>query len=267
MRRTISLALAAGLALVVAVSALGMTADEILERVEQEGLLGFGQTNLRAEFSVELWEPGDEEPTEYGFRVWSQEGADETTRALIEYAFPDDVAGMLFLIHTPPEGDARLWLYMPELALVRELLGTAAREGEFIAGSGISYREVAEGLAYRGDYSSELVGEEEIDGVACWRLALTPKKPAEAEWAQIHLWVHVEAYFVIQAEFVGEEGAVERRIIASEIDEDELGLYPRLMTVEDLAEGRSAKVRIAARSAEEVPEAYFVPENLPDLEL
>jgi len=266
MKRAVDLALAASLALFVAVSALGMTADGILERVEQEGLLGFGQTNLHAEFSVELRER-DQEPTEYGFRVWSQEGVDETTRALIEYSFPDDVAGMLFLIHTPPEGDARLWLYMPELALVRELLGTAAREGEFIAGSGISYREVAEGLAYRGDYSAELVGEEELDGVACWRLALTPKKPAEAEWTKIHLWVHAQAYFVMRADFVGGAGVVDRRIIASEIDEDELGLFPRLMSVEDLAEGRSAKVRIAARSGAEVPEAYFVPENLPALEL
>lgn len=266
MKRTISLALATGLAMSLAVLALGTTVDEILARVEEEGLLGLGQTNLYAEFSWIVHGHG-EEPAEFGLRVWSKAVPDSITMALLQLDAPEDLAGMRLLVHTPSEGDARLWTYMPELDMLREVVGDLAREGGFIPGSQVSYREMSEGLAYRDDYIAELLGEEMLDGVLCWHLELTPKTPADAEWTAIWLWVHAEGYFVMRAEFLNAAGAVERKIIAGEIDEDELGLFPRLMTLEDLTEKHSEQLRIVARSGAEVPDTYFEPENLRGLDL
>lgn len=253
-----------GIPVVLSLSAMGLTADEILERVEEQGFLGFGTGHLQGRFSLALHEPG-EDPTEYRFRVWGREEDDGTVKTTILYAYPELVEGTVFLFHTPPEEEARLWLYLPALNVVKELVGQGAREGEFIAGSGISYDEIAHGFVYRDGYESELVGEATLDELPCWQLQVTPEEPDEAEWSLITLWVHQDTYVVVRAEFRDADGEVVRYMTASELEEDELGIIPRLLTVEDAVEGTRAVVRIAERSQEEIPDEVFIPEHLHEL--
>ncbi len=245
-------------------SVMALTADEILERVEEQGFLGFGTGHLQGQFSLALHEPG-EEPTEYRFRVWGREEDDGTVKTTILYAYPELVEGTIFLFHTPPEEDARLWLYLPALAVVKELVGQGAREGEFIAGSGISYEEIAQGFVYRDGYTSELIGEATLDDLLCWQLEVVPEELGEAEWSLITLWVHQDSFVVVRAEFHDADGEIVRRMTASELEEDELGIVPRLLSVEDLVEGTWAEVRIEERSQEEIADEVFMPDRLQDL--
>lgn len=245
--------------------ALAQTAEEILARVEEQGFFGVGRESLYAALSVEIQEKG-QPPVDYAFRVWAKEYPDETVKFLLLYAAPEDVAGTLFLAHVPKDGATRMWLYLPELALVKELVGETERKGEFIAGSGITYEDISKGFSYREGYRAELLGEEVLNAYPTWKLGLSPRTP-EQEWQSIVLWVHREHYLVVRAEFYDQEGKLSRVLSVPELAADELGIRPALLRVEDLKKGSWAEVRILERSAETIPDEYFVPANLPELGL
>lgn len=245
--------------------AFAQTADEILERVEEQGFFGTGRESLYASLSVEIQEEG-QPLVDYAFHVWAKEYPDGTVKFLLLYAAPEDVAGTLFLAHVPKEGVTRMWLYLPELALVKELVGETERKGEFIGGSGITYEDISKGFSYREGYQAELLGEEVLVAYPTWKLGLSPKS-AGAEWARIVLWVHREHYFVVRAEFYSEEGKLSRILSVPELVADELGVRPALLRVEDLGKGSWAEVRIAERSAQAIPDDHFAPANLPQLRL
>ncbi|MFO8034445.1 MAG: outer membrane lipoprotein-sorting protein [Candidatus Bipolaricaulota bacterium] len=257
--------LAVGAVIVLSSTGLAMTAEEILERVEEQGLLGLGAGDFQGEFSLTTYEP-DEEPQEYRFRVWGREEEDGTVKTTILYAYPELIEGTVFLFHAFPEEDPRLWLMLPEVGDVIELVGARA-EGEFVAGIGITYEELAHGFTYRNGYESELLDEEELDGDPCWKLQVKPLDLEDADWASILLWVHQANFVVMRADFEDEDGEIGRRITAAELEEDELGAVARLLVVEDLKEDVRAEIRIEQRSREKVAEEVFIPERLPELEL
>lgn len=262
MKRTIGL----GVAFVLFFGLLGFpqTAEEILARVEEQGFFGTGRGSLYAALSVEIQEKGQPR-VDYGFKVWGKEYPDGTKKFLLLYAAPEDVAGTLFLAHVPKEGATRMWLYLPELAILKELVGETERKGEFIAGSGITYEDLSRGFSYRAEYRGEVVAEETLGDFPTWKLSLVPK--TEAEWAKIELWVHRDLYFVVRVELYDGEGRLTRVITVPELVKDELGARPALLRVEDLEKGSWAEVRITERSGAEIPDDYFIPENLPKLRL
>ncbi|MEM3486106.1 MAG: outer membrane lipoprotein-sorting protein, partial [Candidatus Methanomethyliaceae archaeon] len=232
---------------------------------EEQGFFGTGRGSLYAALAVEIQEKGQPK-VDYAFRVWAKEYPDGMVKFLLLYAAPADVAGTLFLAHVPEEGGAQMWLYLPELDLLKELKGEAERKGEFLAGSGITYEDISKGFSYRADYQSELVGEEALETYPVWKLDLSPKT-AGLEWSRVILWVHREHYFVVRAEFYDREGKLSRILTVPELVTDVLGTRPALLRVEDLVKGSWAEVRILERSAEVIPDEYFAPENLGKLAL
>lgn len=243
--------------------ALAQTADEILRKVEDQGFFGTGRGSLYAALAVEIQEKGQPK-VDYAFRVWGKEYPDGTRKFLLLYDSPADVAGTLFLAHVPPEGKTRMWLYLPELGILKELVGEGERKGEFLAGSGITYEDLSRGFSYRAEYRGEVLAEETLGVHPTWKLALTPRLVG-AEWARITLWVQRELYFVMRAELYGATGKLARVISVPELVQDEIGARPALLRVENLETGSWAEVRIPERSGAEIPEEYFVPENLPKL--
>lgn len=243
----------------------GLTADEIRARVEQQSFFGTGQGSLYAALAVTIEEPGQPD-SGYAFRVWAKEYPDGMTKTLLLYAAPVLVAGTLYLAHMPPEGTGRIWLYFPALDVLTELVSDSDRKAEFIAGSGISYADVASGFSYREGYAAALTGEEVVGGVTAWRLDLSPTR-ADSEWSRIALWVHQEAFIVLRAEFSDRNGKLARVLIVPELLEDELGLRPARLVVEDRLDGGRATVEIEARATADIPDAYFEPENLGKLDL
>ncbi|MGB9757435.1 MAG: outer membrane lipoprotein-sorting protein, partial [Candidatus Bipolaricaulaceae bacterium] len=240
-----------GLLVFLGVWAFAQTADEILKKVEEQGFFGTGRESLYASLAVEIQEKG--QPTvDYAFRVWAKEYSDGTTKVLLLYAAPEDVAGTIFLAHVPKEGTARMWLYLPELALVKELVGEGERKGEFIAGSGITYEDISKGFSYREDYESELLSEEDLSGFPTWKLGLSPRASG-AEWSRVLLWVHREHYFVVRAEFYDKDGKLSRVLLVPELVTDSLGPRPALLQVENLGKGSRGEVRILERSYAEIP--------------
>jgi len=246
--------------------AQGLTADEILARVEEKGFMGGGVGNTITTVKFDITSEG--ETSGYTFRVYSRRGIEgEPDKTLIVYLAPDLVAGTMFLTWTPAEGDARMWLYLPALDLVKELITPESRQQEFVAGSGITREELAEGFKYREDYAPALIGEEAVGGLDCYVLLLTPREGRAAEWGSIKLWVEAEHFVIVKSEFYGGDGGLAKTMVAEDLYEDGVGYIPHKIVLTDLAAGSSSTITILERKQEEIPADYFDPEKLPSLEL
>lgn len=245
--------------------AQALTPDQILAKVEAGSFFGTGAGSMYAALSVTIEEAGLPR-SGYAFRVWAKEYPDGMTKTLLLYAAPELVAGTLYLAHTPKVGTGRMWLFLPALEILKELVSETDRKGEFIAGSGITYDDVASGFSYRVGYTATLGGEEMMLGAKVWRLELVPSA-AGKEWSRIRLWVHQGAFIVLRAEFVDRGGKLARVLSVPALVRDDLGLRPARLVVEDPLKGGRATVEIEARSAAEIPDAYFEPKNLGKLDL
>ncbi|MCX7750075.1 MAG: outer membrane lipoprotein-sorting protein [Candidatus Bipolaricaulota bacterium] len=248
-----------------AVAGWAQTASEILARVEKASLFGTGTGSLYVSLAVRIEEAG-QPGAFYAFRVWAKEFPDGTTKTLLLYAAPELVAGTLYLAHTPKAGPGRIWLWLPDLEILKELVGEGERKGEFIAGSGITYDDVASGFSYREGYTPAIVGEEALLGARAWKLELLPAKAGQ-DWSRILLWVHKEAYLVLRAEFFDRGGKLARVLSVPELVRDAVGLRPARLVVEDRLKGGRATVEITERSAADIPDSYFEPGNLGKLKL
>jgi len=246
--------------------AQGLTADEILARVEEKSFMGGGAGDMVTTVKFDVTSEGG--TTSYTFRVYSRRGVEgEPDKTLILYLAPELVAGTMFLTWTPEEGDARMWLYLPALGLVKELITPEAREQEFVSGSGISREELAEGFKYREDYAPALVGEETVNGLACYVLVLTSLEGHTTDWSSIKLWVEVEHFVIVKSEFYDADGELTKTMEADDLYEDEVGYIPHKIVLTDLVKGNSSIITILERRSEEIPADYFDPDKLPALEL
>ena len=246
--------------------AQGLTADEILDRVEEKSIMGSDIGSMITTVKFEITSEG--ETTSYTFRVFSVRGKEgEPDKGLIVYLEPELVSGTMFLTWTPEEGDARMWLYMPDLGIVKELITEQSREQEFISGSGITREDIAEGYKYKDDYTPELVGEEEINGMPAYVLVCTPKEGHDVDWSKIKLWVHKEEFAVIKAEFYDLDGQLAKTMEGDDFYTDSIGFIPHVVRFRDLEEGSSSVITIIDREAKEIPDDYFDPEKLPTLKI
>jgi|Deesub1362A_J573_1020465.scaffolds.fasta_scaffold06089_4 hypothetical protein len=247
--------------------AQGLTADEILAKVEEKSFMGGGVGSMVTTVKFDVT-TSDGETTSYTFKVFSVRGVEgEPDKALIVYLAPDLVAGTMFLTWTPEEGDARMWLYLPALGLVKELITPESRGQEFVSGSGISREEIAEGFKYKEDYTPELLGEEEAKGMSAYVLLLIPKEGHETDWKSIKLWVEKDEFAVIRAEFYDENGEVAKTMDGDDFYTDSVGYIAHKIVLKDLVEGSTSTITVLDRQTGEIPADYFDPEKLPTLKI
>ena len=245
--------------------AQGLTADEILDQVEEKSIMGGAIGSMIATVKLDVTAQG--EITSYTFKVFSLRGTEgEPDKTLIVYLAPELVSGTMFLTWTPEEGDARMWLYLPALGLVKELITPESRQQEFVQGSGITREDIAQGFKYREDYQAELVGEEEVDGMAAYLLLLTPKEGHKTDWTEIKLWVEEEHFNVLKVESY-RDGALAKVITASDFLEDDLGYGPHRFEFQNFEEGTSSVITLIDRKAKEIPEDFFIAEKLSTLQI
>jgi len=67
------------------------------------------------------------------------------------------------------------------------------------------------------DYSQKLIGEETIDGYACYKAELTPHPDAPVVWGKILMWVSKDDYYWLKAEYYDEDNKLVNTEILSDI--------------------------------------------------
>lgn len=267
------LSLFAGLALLLGAWLVGtalnssgqLTGDAILKKVdEQQDIIMGGDLISLIRFDNAY---SDGSTTYNIFGGLSKRAPGQPDRSLVYFKEPEDVRGTIFLSVKPEGEDARLWLYLPDLGVVKELISEEERSGSF-AGSTFSYRQVSE-RKISDDYTAELIGEESVavDGQAhsCYLLKLTAKPGAKVDYPTGKMWIDKVSWLSLKAEEYNKAGNLERTMEVLKLGEFEGNVVADVMTAKNVLENNATTITFLERRrpGQPLPDALFEPQNLP----
>ncbi len=189
-------------------------------------------------------------------------------RSLIYFIEPLDVAGTIFLTHEGETDDdnARLWLYLSVLGVIKELVSEDERGGSF-AGSALSYSDLGDREG-RADYDTVLLGEEDVvigdQTRTAYKIESTAKLDVDVDNPRSIVWIDTEFLIMLKVEAYNNLGNLDTTMDVLALGEFE----GKLTTVEMLAtnhsDGSTTTITILEqrRPDSEVSEDVFLPENI-----
>jgi len=251
---------AVAVVLLVGFVAAALTADEILDRMEEESdKLAEGSTIGTMRFDISH---RDGTTSSKLFGMLSKPGY-----TLIYFIEPADEAGSIFLTHEIEDGDeSRLWLYLPLLGIPKELVSDEERGGSF-AGSSLSYEDLGEGTE-RDDYDATLLGEEDLvigeETRTAYVLESIAKEGVDTETPRTVLWVDAEAFVMLKMEAYNDLGNLDTMLEVLGLTEFEGMLTFSEMLSTDVLDERSTLITVIERRRPdaEIPDEVFSPDNL-----
>jgi hypothetical protein len=245
-----------------------LTGDEILKKVDEQQDVIMGGNLISIIRFDNVYSDGTTASNLFGALGKKVEG--QPDKSLIYFKEPEDVRGTIFLSIKPEGEDVRLWLYLPALGSVKELVSEEERSGSF-AGSTFSYREVGS-RTISDDYTAELVGEEAVtigdQSYDCYVLELTAKPDAEVDYPTGRSWVGKESWLTLKAEDYNEAGNLERTMEVLELGEFEGHVVANKIIAKNVLDNSSTTISFLERRRpdEEIPDEIFDPDNLPNFD-
>ncbi len=67
------------------------------------------------------------------------------------------------------------------------------------------------------DYTHTLLGKEEYEGHACYKIQLIPKPEAGVVWSKVLVWISVEGYLEYKTEYYDEDGQLVKSFLGSKV--------------------------------------------------
>jgi outer membrane lipoprotein-sorting protein len=139
-------------------------------------------------------------------------GAHGRSKVIIRFNAPAEVKGVALLIVSHPNKSSDQWMWTPAIERDRRI-ALQDRSTRFF-GTDFSFEDLEERDVDQFDYS--LLGEETVDGAACWKIQSVPKKTKSSQYNKTIQWIRKDNYAVARAEsYVKDELA--RRLNYSDI--------------------------------------------------
>ncbi|MDI3280812.1 MAG: outer membrane lipoprotein-sorting protein, partial [Bacillota bacterium] len=200
------------------VPARELTAEEIIDRVEEAAR---AESQIMLQRMSIINKAGQVRTRE--LKIWSA----GTKKTLIRVLGPADVKGTGFLTV-----DRDMWLYLPAVGKVRRI-ASHMKKGSFL-GSDFSYEDI--GVAsYKEDYKPKLLGTENVGGQAAYVLELSPVG-ADVTYGKLKLWAEKETFVLRRVEFYDRRGALLKVLTTSDVERVGRHYVARKLVMENVAE-------------------------------
>jgi outer membrane lipoprotein-sorting protein len=198
MRKAFSAA-ACALLLAGAGAAFGLTADDILAKVDANESFGTIRYSGRMEITI-----GGET------RYKTMEAVAQGSRlAFAEFTNPED-RGTRFL-----KRDKNLWIYFPKEQDTVKISGHLLKEG--MMGSDVSYEDALESSDYRQKYAPALKPDDTVGDRRCYVVELTAKTPTAA-YDRMVMWIDAERFVRLKQEMYARSGRLLKTSATLEVD-------------------------------------------------
>jgi outer membrane lipoprotein-sorting protein len=124
-----------------------------------------------------------------------------------------------------------LWLYLPSIDRVQKISGHLLREG--MMGSDLSYEDLMASRELRRAYTSRVLGEETVDGVACWKLEMRSKDDTVSYPRRLS-WISKDSLIPAKQELYALSGMLLKTWAMTDVKEFAGGRkFPTRMTISD----------------------------------
>jgi outer membrane lipoprotein-sorting protein len=115
-------------------------------------------------------------------------GAAGDSKVVLRFTAPAEVKGVALLIVNHPDRASDQWMWTPALQRDRRI-AFQDRSTRFF-GTDFSFEDLEERDVSQYDY--RVLGEESVDGVACWKIESKPKKSKSSQYSHSYIWVQKE---------------------------------------------------------------------------
>lgn len=252
-----------------------LTGEEILDQMQETGSLFSekGDAVFSTQFDF-VYADGTEGFSQFTF--YAKQGDEELGESdflLIYYQAPEDIEGTIFLTHNSPDGENRLWLFLPALGLVKELVSEGEKEQSF-GGTNLTMEQIGGGFEYSDDYDAERLPDETVfatlDGVeeerTVYVLQMAAKADTNADYPTGILWVDVVELLPLRTEFYNELGNLEVTLDVFELETFEGDFTPTVIESRNVLDESKTTITVFEQRRIELPEALFDPTNLPSFD-
>ncbi|MCX6538254.1 MAG: outer membrane lipoprotein-sorting protein [Acidobacteria bacterium] len=128
--------------------------------------------------------------------VFERLGAHGGSKSLLTFVAPPDVKGVMLLVLSYPDRASDQWMWIP--ANERERRVALQDRATRFFGTDFTFEDLEERDVEQ--YSYSMVGDEAIDGVACWKIESRPKQAKASQYTRSYIWVRKDNYAFQQFE-------------------------------------------------------------------
>ena len=243
------------------VLAVGLTADEIMDRMEIEADIVAEESLVSTIRFENSYRDGTTASNLFG-------SLSKPNLSLIYFIEPTDVLGTILLTHEGETGDedARIFLFLPLLGIPKELMSDEERGGSF-AGSALSYEDLG-GQDGRDDYDAVVLGEEELIVGELTRtvyvIESTAKPGVDVDTPRTVLWIDTEFFIMLKVESYNDLGNLDNTMEVLTLVEFEGRLTADGMLATDVSNESSTTITFLDRHRPdaEIPDEVFSVDNI-----
>jgi len=244
------------------VLAVGLTADEILDRMEIEADI-VAEGSLIATIRFEnAYRDGTTASNLFG-------SLSKPNLSLIYFIEPADVQGTILLTHEGPDPSpdgGEIWLYLPLLGIPKELVSDEERGGSF-AGSALSYEDIG-GRDDRDDFEAVVLREEEFivgdQTRTAYVIESTADPGVDTDTPRTVLWIDTEFFIMLKVESYNDLGNLDNTMEVLGLVEFEGRLTANGMLATDVSNESSTTITFLDRHRPdaEIPDEVFSVDNI-----
>lgn len=133
-------------------------------------------------------------------------GSHGASRSVLRFTAPAEVKGVALLVVNHPERASDQWMWTPAIERDRRI-ALQDRSTRFF-GTDFSFEDLEERDVDQYDYA--LVGDDAVDGAACWKIASTPKQSKSSQYTKSFVWIRKDTYAFARIESYIKGEAVRR---------------------------------------------------------
>ena len=123
-------------------------------------------------------------------------GSHGASKSILRFVDPAEVKGVALLVVNHPERASDQWMWTPAINRERRI-ALQDRSVRFF-GTDFSFEDLEERDTDQFDY--KMIGNESVDGAACWKLQSTPKQAKASQYAYSYVWIRKDNFAIAQIE-------------------------------------------------------------------
>jgi len=166
-------------------------------------------------------------------------GSHGDSKSVLRFTAPAEVKGVALLVVNHPERASDQWMWTPAIERDRRI-ALQDRSTRFF-GTDFSFEDLEERDVNQYDYA--LLGDDAVDGVACWKIQSQAKEAKSSQYTRSIVWVRKDNYAFARIENFIKDQAV-RRLVYSDILNVSGIWTARQLEMSDLRRGSRTKLTL-----------------------
>lgn len=155
-----------------------------------------------------------------------------------------------------------MWNWMPSISKMIKIPPSMMSQSWM--GSDFTNDDLVKMNSYVTEYTHEIVGTENISGLDCYIIELTPKPDAAVIWGKVKIWIAKEEYFQMRLEFYDEDNYLVNYQLCSDIKQfNDRKLPARMVMTPSDEPGNQTIIEIVDNEFNiDISESFFSQQNM-----